>query len=419
MSTTTILDIPDTQMLDYSTDSDFTMHATGHPSEWLSVEATMSDDSLPREYSETIEIEMDPNDEDEITEYEMADGEESYRLDEPVELEDVDFADPSNVASPQHINGISSPLFLDAASLQRTSSPSLLLPRSTALPESLPLHTILPAGEIHPTYSADPLSTGVFTPAPISAVSSHDPLTSFSSLPAGEREHESDNPHVKDDPSSSYAASVSPDVSAPAQSEARTSSLQDEGVRVDGGSEAHEVDGAQEAQGYELEAPLTAGDSGPVERHSTDIIETVSEQEHEVSNSDPHEISDGVYIDPPPAVLLSISSSSQRMDCCLFNQPQPRSGSQSPNAYASSSTAPDMTLLLSQRPTLYYEPLNNVFETFRQEEIISNLTDFVDGELVLEAYDLDLRIPEVYIACRQSDPFSHFFYCRKMSTPAK
>lgn len=388
MSTTTLLEVPDAQMLDYSIDSDFTMHATAHPSEWLSVEATMSDDSLPqREYSETIEIEMEHNDEDEITEYEMADGEESYGHDEVFELEDVDFADPSRVTSPQHICSISSPLLLDVATPQPTSSADLSLPAPVIRSESLPSpHAVPGTGELYPGYNTDALPTDTFTPVPLSAAPSHEPLATSLSVTNSELAHNSEGADSHDHlPSSESVAAV---VATSEQPEPVPFLLEGEGATVD-----DSLDNGEAAEVHEPHThgdPLDIGEDTPSEQREqpTDTVQTVVEQEQDnVSNNDPHEISDGVYIDPPPAVLLSISSSSHRVDCCLFN----------PNEYASSSTASDMVLLLSQRPTLYYEPLNNVFEAFRQEEIIGSFPDFTDGELVLEAYDLDLRISEVSI----------------------
>ncbi|KAG0706353.1 hypothetical protein DFH29DRAFT_170074 [Suillus ampliporus] len=112
----------------------------------------------------------------------------------------------------------------------------------------------------------------------------------------------------------------------------------------------------------------------------------------EVDNAnDPHEISEGVYIDPPPAVFVSIGSS-EVPECCLFNQPPVERGSRSPSAGASDRQA--YSLLLQNRPTLYYEPLSCVFEALRQDEVISKIPDSLEGELVIDAYDLQLAVFE-------------------------
>ncbi|KAG2061280.1 hypothetical protein BDR06DRAFT_1001588 [Suillus hirtellus] len=109
------------------------------------------------------------------------------------------------------------------------------------------------------------------------------------------------------------------------------------------------------------------------------------------NGNDPHEISDGVYIDPPPAVFLSIGSS-EVPEYCLFNQPPVERGSRSPSAGASNQQA--YALLLENRPTLYYEPLSCVFEALRQDEVISRIPDSLEGELVMDAYDLQLAVLE-------------------------
>ncbi|KIK40751.1 hypothetical protein CY34DRAFT_251081 [Suillus luteus UH-Slu-Lm8-n1] len=114
-------------------------------------------------------------------------------------------------------------------------------------------------------------------------------------------------------------------------------------------------------------------------------------QEEADNANDPHEISDGVYIDPPPAVFLSIGSS-EVPEYCLFNQPPVERGSRSPSAGASNQQA--YALLLENRPTLYYEPLSCVFEALRQDEVISRIPDSLEGELVMDAYDLQLAVLE-------------------------
>ncbi|KAG1819503.1 uncharacterized protein BJ212DRAFT_1478739 [Suillus subaureus] len=121
--------------------------------------------------------------------------------------------------------------------------------------------------------------------------------------------------------------------------------------------------------------------------------ETHAEGFHEGTDNanDPHEISDGVYIDPPPAVFLSIGSS-EVPEYCLFNQPPVERGSRSPSAGASNQQA--YVLLLENRPTLYYEPLSCVFEALRQDEVISRIPDSLEGELVMDAYDLQLAVLE-------------------------
>lgn len=411
MSSTTILELPEAQMLDYTSDGDYTMHATGQSTEWLSVEATMSDDHIPSGYSETIEIDMDRNDEDEITEYEMTDGVDVYDQGEE-EIVDVDFTESSRVASPM---GVHSALELEAPSPQL----SFPTPQSSIPPQSLLSPSAQPEGLAFPHYvSVLPTDVVEHTPAPsadtvpgpeLSAVPTspdllQGPFTPSSALPESEDPAQpTDERRLEAQPGSPVEQSATTTLQQ--DSEPLTSSLSVDGRLEERGSAAHVPQAEPSLAGDEAAAGLLAvgqpGDDTTADTAPTIGSENISKPE---SNVDPHEISDGVYIDPPPPVLLSLSFSGQRLECCLFNQPQSRSGSQSPNAHASTSAAPDVALLLSQKPTLYYEPLNNVFEALHQEELIGNLEEFADGELVLEAYDLDLRISEVsvFVSCLQA-----------------
>ncbi len=102
---------------------------------------------------------------------------------------------------------------------------------------------------------------------------------------------------------------------------------------------------------------------------------------------DPHEISDGVYIEPPQAVLLSFPDI-DHPDVCLFNQPSVASSS-------SQQEQQEYSLLLEHRPTLYYESLSAVFIALREDEYLSGAIDLSTAELVLDAHDLQLVISEV------------------------
>jgi hypothetical protein len=135
--------------------------------------------------------------------------------------------------------------------------------------------------------------------------------------------------------------------------------------------------------------------------HESEEVQQYYEYDEITPNvTDPHEISEGVYIDPPPAVLLSLPLSDQP-EICLFNQPPTRGGSLSPTEETRQSGQQVLTLLLHHRPTLYYEPLTNVFEALRQEEYLTRIPEFAEGELALDAYDLQLLISEVCYPCLQ------------------
>ena len=75
----------------------------------------------------------------------------------------------------------------------------------------------------------------------------------------------------------------------------------------------------------------------------------------------------------------------------LFNMP----GSGSPLPDGHEIPQDGLTLLLSDQPILYYEPLSNIFQALRRENYMSGIPNLADGELILDAYDLQLVIPEV------------------------
>ncbi|KAE9407080.1 hypothetical protein BT96DRAFT_175475 [Gymnopus androsaceus JB14] len=122
---------------------------------------------------------------------------------------------------------------------------------------------------------------------------------------------------------------------------------------------------------------------GPTEAGAEDQ-QTETQEEH-----DPHEVSEGVYIDPPPAVFLSFAFL-EHPEVCLFNQP---SSTTEPSSYA---------ILLSDQPTLYYEPLSTVFDALRNDSELSGVADLSHVELVLDAYDLQLTISEDNIFARET-----------------
>lgn len=133
------------------------------------------------------------------------------------------------------------------------------------------------------------------------------------------------------------------------------------------------------------EAPVTEAEYTYTEGDNLDA-DHATEQEESTESKDPHEISDGVFIEPPPGILLSFPDTNHG-DVCLFNQA----------SLASSSSAEhtEFAVLLRERPTLYYEPLTSVFEALRQDQYLANMTDLSASELVLDAFELQLVVSEV------------------------
>ncbi len=141
-------------------------------------------------------------------------------------------------------------------------------------------------------------------------------------------------------------------------------------------------------EGGVLGVPLDSTEGGEPDRPAAQPHETGEED-----NVDPHEISEGVYIEPPPPVLIELPSTSDQLLYSLFNAPTDLRSSDTevnfPNGGA------PYTVLLQTRPTLYYETLNDVFDALREEERIQSIAEFADGEMVIDAYNLQLIVSEV------------------------
>ncbi|KZT74190.1 hypothetical protein DAEQUDRAFT_293461 [Daedalea quercina L-15889] len=414
MSTTTFMETFDTQMFE-SGDGDIPMYTGSRPAEsWFSVEATMADEDSntsiqPYHTEQSVEIEMADHD-DEIIEYEMAD-EREYARDNDTEVADVDLVDVSRQTSPPpgvsvlsipHIHSDAVPSYERAPSLA-SFGPSV----DSARPDEAIEHFVVPQ-------ATDDVASAT--------------VTQVDSNPSDERAV----PAVEDSQQVADSATT------------QLAPMNDAGVRLLGENTTTEtadreaeaasdlVNGGETSR-YEAASEQTNatedkdGSSNPqlVDRLSSPNVpsslptaqgEILTEVPHEVEvlhldrqddaapepetlvvengglGTDPHEISEGVYIDPPPAVLLTITSPSQPLKCCLFNQPVRSPGSQSPST--SSAVEHALLLLLHHRPTLYYEPLSVVFDALRQEEHIQNVYDLERDELVLDAYDLQLVISE-------------------------
>ncbi|KAF9036937.1 hypothetical protein BDZ89DRAFT_1061627 [Hymenopellis radicata] len=147
----------------------------------------------------------------------------------------------------------------------------------------------------------------------------------------------------------------------------------------------------QPFDGGDVAAPEVVAEASEESSLPHAAAETAEDQQQSSEVKDPHEISDGVFIEPPPGILLSFPDVDHE-DACLFNQP---------NVPSSSSTEHhEFTVLLQENPTLYYEPLTDVFEALRQDEHFSSIADLSASELVLDAYDLQLVVSEDNVHAR-------------------
>ncbi|KAG2076035.1 hypothetical protein BDR04DRAFT_1090859 [Suillus decipiens] len=372
-------------MHDFATEIDVPMNPAA--AQEFFVELSMDHDGHHTTYDqEGVEVDMETY-YDGNAEYEMADETEEFNESHyQHELLDVEVYDASDARSPQPI--------LDSHPL-----PSLIInPEMSLLPSPVPF--------------SDP-----FTPQPATITTEHDASTT-------DRPVENDNPVAEEAGFSALREEESLTLTLEQLSESDPLHLT---TTADQTAAELNVPSVTSADPYGVEKHADALDSETTDRaglsaqpteaeptlqpqveeqsetfHPSDVPSDDSAQPqgeshpegiHEEADNanDPHEISDGVYIDPPPAVFLSIGSS-EVPEYCLFNQPPVESGSHSPSAGASNQQV--YALLLENRPTLYYEPLSCVFEALRQDEVVSRIPDYLEGELVIDAYDLRLAVLE-------------------------
>ncbi|KAM5539044.1 hypothetical protein V8D89_007267 [Ganoderma adspersum] len=391
--TSTMTDTFDTHMTDPG-DIDISMYTgTAATDSWLPVEASMSDDAYAADAvtfhydQEGIEIEMGDDDEP-ITEYEMADEGQVY--DGP-EIQDVEVYDISQVPSPllvddHDIIATAQPHVEDAEIMHIPSSegpaPDPLLELHATVLEAPAVSKVI--ATVNPILSGDTTDptvvvnydSAVYHSDPTSAGETHLAETILASFEGGLPEAE---------PSSTICGHYKL-AETTAQADVSSEQIVEH--------ESHpQYDPSAQPEFAQYGNPTTQDLVGAEDHHiPADLLEESAATEG-LDGNDPHEISDGVYIDPPPAVLLSLPPSAEFGECCLFNLP-PSSSRQSPSSSAQPDTGDAPRLLLQERPTLYYEPLSAVFAALRQEEGIQSLHGFAEAELVLDAYDLQLSIPE-------------------------
>jgi hypothetical protein len=396
MTATTMLSTFDAQMMDYPADNDVPMHSSSSESWYLGGDLAMEDDTpnIPKVILRvertipTVEVDMEdwaP----ESVEYEMAD-EAEILYDSGAPL-DVEVYDVSQITSQIH-----SPSGLD-------------------IPQTLPEHN---ADHLHPlSPSFSPAIEVPMVPESDSALNIADEERDIESVQAvGDPSSSPDIPQpTLTDNQAPHASPEVDEASGPvfivATDDAET--LHNDRHHLSEASSNPAGNPHHQDFAHETETAVSHADESLIDHP---VIVPTSEQYQEDyphglvqedvdgthaqigethdDSADPHEISEGVYIDPPPAVLLSFSPDDTEFELYLFNHPTSASGASTPTADHPSAS---FKVLLHEKPTLYYEPLSSVFEALRQEPEITRLADFTNGELVLNAYDLDLSISEVYI----------------------
>ncbi|KAK7693284.1 hypothetical protein QCA50_002851 [Cerrena zonata] len=415
-STVTALETYDTHMTDYPIDSDIAMYSGTITAEsWLSPEdGTMEDDSA-HSPSEPIEIEM-ADDEEYADEYEMADSEVFY-YPEDTELVDVEVVDEHSVASPSIIpvaiaHSEHTTDFLEPPSMLPSALPSPSMRQSELLVPTIE-HDWSLNNPTHSESSAEPAPTAV-EPSP--AVFSDMGEVVSVSAPAIPATVVADTVEVAPTHSFEVQSSVQessidersyedradaeelPVLNVDVEEQATSNAEPDPAVLEDANADPlppHDETGPSIVDTADHPVEHVSGqDHTESEEQQSYEVHATFEETQATEGADPHEISAGIFIDPPPAVLLEVSYSSEQLEYSLFNQPISGSGSQTPTADVPPQLSQTYSLLLHERPTLYYEPLSDVFTALRQEEAVSSVPELAEGELVLDAYDLRLVASE-------------------------
>jgi hypothetical protein len=385
-----MLDAYDMQMLDYTNDLDIQMHPSSSD-QWSHDEAKMEEDAenhsqtqktdghllmkiepfLREKADVTIEVDMESYETN--VEYEMLDDEEHKAS--SAELLDVDVYDVSNAHSPSMLDadalGLENHILatLDNGDITALSTPYKDLP--TTSPnlhhETLEPHFFLSnaEGSSEPQSESDPSGFDSHKNAELDLPTSN-AGTADGSVQEASRQDISDDHEEDPQP---YDQTFGGEEVAPS-GDALSESIYPTTTEASGQEDSLYL---QVQSGADLHSPLPE-----TSELAEDPITPVN------SSGDPHEISEGVYIDPPPPVLLSMAPA-EDFHFSFFNDATEwtQNNPSSPN------------VVLQQYPTLYYEPLSSVFEALRQDELAQSISNVIEAELILDAIDLELSILEV------------------------
>ncbi len=400
------MDSYDAPMLDYSGDMDVHMHTTlSSPKPWVQPETVMEEDVHPIHLSDhfpshgpqqDVEVDMDDYFNDNV-EYEMADGEIPVP---DTELVDIDVYDaPREEVFPSH-PPVSLSTDLTVQDLSEKPPEAHFPSDSGIVPEHIPT----PAG-LEPSISraAEPESLTPSFPLAEVLENTDAPTSDQSNVVVAPQASDSDSGVVSEDqiPDADVSADLKTVEAVPDGTSNSLETYQplEQKIAQDVSTTEH-VSAGEKSRQFEIQndssdeyvRELDESYEGDLPEEAQD--DTQPAESHEAGeDTDPHEISEGVYIEPPPPVLLELPSPSDQPLCALFNAPVSLNIHDSKTEAQSTETV--YTLLFQSRPTLYYETLNDVFEALRQEECVRSITELIEGEMIIDAYDLELLVSEV------------------------
>ena len=370
MTTMAMAESFDAQMMDFSGE-DIPMQTSSSAS-WVHPEATMDDDS---NYNlGDVEIDME-NYHPETFEYEMTD---DSSTDQPIEVHDVEVVDVSQVHTPALIDTVVE----DAIAASPAAPEQDLTDTHDHSPLGAPPTLIIqaPSPTSQPTQDEEPEITVTESLGRTEWEQGHsEPLTAPPS-PLLPDHHQPQHSAEPASPGGTTESTPTWDVIAPVEQQELLRQLTPTLL--------------------EQLQPQSTGEepADPADRW----VEEENPAPSRASSGDPHEVLDGIFIDPPPPVLLSLGNSEE--EYCLFNRPTRKSPT------TDNEEATDDSLFLHDLPTLYYEPLAKVFEALRLDPRLNQIFDLSRGELVVDAYDLvDLVISEVSYLVTLNEPYDQPF----------
>ncbi|KAK0197574.1 hypothetical protein F5146DRAFT_52264 [Armillaria mellea] len=392
--TSTMLEPFDTQMLDYPTDIDVPMQSEM----WMPYESSMDtdarfdpDESLA-DADFDVEVDMDSyNPPLQNPEYEMVDDGAAAEQEFMVDVEVLDEPLPESNADPEHHDIQPSPVPITNLALELPAESTLIAP---PLESHLSFHATLSQGSelLLPSHSETPqLTQDIAIPsfeqttesllenAPVTPL----PIDDISDAVFGDSLSHAPSELLVEDSFLHESHETTLEVHSEEVEEPLYEGFQlhEDGTAVVGETNTEEAAVISDETAIVHEEPVSVSDPATAAG-----AEEVADTGADDIPKDPHEISDGVYIEPPQAVLLSFPDF-DHSDVCLFNQPSVASSS-------SQQEQQEYSLLLEHRPTLYYESLSAVFVALREDEYLSGAIDLSTTELVLDAHDLQLVISE-------------------------
>ncbi|KAF9001949.1 hypothetical protein BDQ17DRAFT_1326984 [Cyathus striatus] len=434
----------DAQMLDYPSDLDVPMHSSSSDS-WFHAEAAMDDTTTPlnaltqrqalHDSSQLgVEVDMDAYEEvlDQSSEYEMADDIQ----DSPAELLDVEVYDASLAQSPlpnpddssytpQDTNQVSYENFIEQSTrlTRRFSADIPLADSDTTSEHQIPQVSLDDASsdeklgsnrDSQEDRSHDQLQLQeteesgeqtLASPPPIPDYSGDSPVKPTAHVVGEEVTRVENEQNVENDGDQSGSqihastdttlasvlhtsldrASDVKNVIDNAQNLLNSAALQD--PNQDSFAEESRTLELANVTSEKRSSEYTA--DGENREGAEDELVAV-EDDHQGTSTESEDREDLVDTAESAQVVVEVS---------LFNEPStsgPSISHAEPESHLQTAH-----VLLQNFPTLYYEPISSVFEALRQDDYITNISEYVDSELVLDAYDLQLVISEDNIFARE------------------